>query len=180
MKWLVCFLVALSLCAPLEAAVECGCDHSAPATLEARQCSLCREAEKHAEEIFLLKDASPRKPNRWLVLPIKRHGKGQQSLRDLSPQELTALWKASIAKAQEMWPGAWGIAYNADTVRTQCHLHLHIGKLLEGLDDSGGRLIANPAQFPVPDPEQGIWIHPVPGGYHVHTDRAIAEPVLLH
>lgn len=159
-------------------AAECVCDHAAPETLEARACSLCKEADRQTAGIFFLKDANPRKPNRVLALPV-RHTKGQQSLRDLSPGELAALWKAAISKAEEMWPGAWGLAYNADTVRTQCHVHIHIGKLNEGVDDSNGRLVSSPAQIPIPEPGLGLWLHPVAGGYHVHTDREIAEPVLM-
>ena len=159
-------------------AVECACDHADAASLEARQCSLCKEAEKQNSEIFFLKDANPRKPNRTLVLPLK-HGKGQQDLRDLPAEQRTELWKAAIAKGQELWPGGWGLAYNAETVRTQCHLHIHIGKLNEGADESPGRLVSTPEQFPVPEPGVGIWLHPVDSGYHVHTDRETAEPVLM-
>ncbi len=160
-------------------AAECPCDHAAPATLENRDCSLCREAEKQTADIFFLKDTNPRKPNRTLALPLK-HGKGQQRLHDLDPAERARLWKAAIAKAQELWPDAWGLAFNAETVRTQCHLHIHIGKLGEGADESAGRFIPIPEEFPLPDPGHGIWLHPAPGGgYHVHTDREIAEPMLM-
>jgi hypothetical protein len=64
-------------------------------------------------------------------------------------------------------------------VRTQCHMHLHIGKLNAGADESGGRLVSSPEQFPIPEPGLGLWMHPVTGGYHVHTDREIAEPMLM-
>ena len=164
-------------CLFLLQAAECPCDHAAPATLENRECSLCKEAEKQHEEIFFLKDASPRKPNRTLALP-RKHDKGQQELRDLSPAERATLWKAAIDKAQQLWPDAWGLAYNSNTVRTQCHLHIHIGKLNEGADESTGRLVPTPEEFPLPEPGLGIWLHPVPGGFHVHTDREIAEPML--
>ena len=170
-------LTALFFAVSLTAA-DCPCDHAAPATLENRECSLCKEAAKQTEAIFFLKDANPRKPNRTLALPLK-HSRGQQDLRDLDPPERAALWKAAIAKAQELWPGAWGLAYNSDTVRTQCHLHIHIGKLNEGVDESGGRLISSAEDFPLAEPGKGIWLHPIPGGYHVHTDREIAEPMLV-
>jgi CDP-diacylglycerol pyrophosphatase len=173
-KWFV-LLVGTSIAL---LAGECPCDHATPATLENRECSLCREAEKQTTGIFFLKDANPRKPNRTLVLPLK-HGKGQQDLADLSPAERAALWKAAIAKAQELWPDAWGLAFNAETVRTQCHLHIHIGKLNEGADESGGRLISSVDDFPLAEPARGIWLHPAPGGFHVHTDREIAEPMLM-
>lgn len=165
--------LGLALCG-----VDCACDHASPATLEGRECSLCKEAQKQTAEIFFLRDASPRKPNRTLALPL-RHEKGQQDLRALSLEERTKLWKAAIAKAQELWPDVWGLAYNADTVRTQCHLHIHIGKLNEGVDESSGRLVEKPEQFPLPQPGLGIWLHPATGGFHVHTDREIAEPMLM-
>ncbi len=172
------WLTALLFLPFAASAAECPCNHAVPASLENRECSLCREAIKQTDEIFFLKDANPRKANRTLVL-LTKHDKGQQDLRDLSAEERARLWKAAIAKAQELWPDTWGLAYNANTVRTQCHLHIHIGKLDEGADESAGRLLEKPEQFPLPEPGLGIWLHPVPGGFHVHTDREIAEPVLM-
>ena len=168
------------------AADKCACDHAVPATLAERDCGLCQEAEKQALPrgdpfpIFFLKDASPRKPNRTLALPI-RHTKGHQDLRDLTWEHRSVFWKAAIAKAQESWPDSWGLAVNSDTVRTQCHLHIHIGKLGDGADEAnpGGQVVPAPEQFPVPESGRGIWLHPVAGGFHVHTDREIAEPVLV-
>jgi diadenosine tetraphosphate (Ap4A) HIT family hydrolase len=157
----------------------CLCDHANPATLETRDCSLCKEADKHAgPPVFFLKDNNPRKPNRTLALPVK-HGKGQQDLRDLSPAERVELWKTAMAKAQELWPNTWGLAVNSSTVRTQCHFHIHIGKLIEGVDEFPGRTVSGPEHFPVPEPGLGVWVHPIQGGYHVHVDREIAEPVLV-
>ncbi len=181
----VCFFLTLGTAACAMAAVECACDHAAPATLQARECSLCQEADRHAAgaqgsvPVFYLKDSSPRKPNRTLILPV-RHSKGQQDLRQLSSEERRRFWQAAMAKAEELFPGgAWGLAINSESVRTQCHLHLHIGRLNEGLDESSGRLVAGPAQIPLPEAGLGIWLHPVPGGLHLHTDREIAEPVLV-
>ncbi|MBI3665616.1 MAG: hypothetical protein HY236_05215 [Acidobacteria bacterium] len=180
----LCRLLVLLSCVPTFGAVECLCDHSAPATLESRECSLCREADRQAPDpasafpIFFLKDTSPRKPNRTLALPI-RHDKGAQDLRHLSAEQRAILWKAAIGKAQELWPDAWGLAINADTVRTQCHLHIHIGKLNEGADESNGQTIRAVEEFPVPEPGLGIWLHPMAVGFHVHTDREIAEPMLM-
>jgi len=165
-------------------AVECPCDHADPATLTAQPCSLCSEAAKQTADpndpwpVFFLKDASPRKPNRTLVLPV-RHGQGQHDLSQLTAEQRALFWKAAIAKAQELWPDAWGLAVNSDTVRTQCHLHIHIGKLNEGADETEGRTVGSAEQFPVPKSGLGIWLHPVAGGFHVHTDREIAEPVLM-
>ncbi len=164
---------------------KCACDHAVPETLVEQDCGLCREAEKVAPAhgatfpIFFLKDASPRKPNRTLALP-SFHTKGQQDLRELTSGQRRVFWNAAIVKAQELWPGSWGLAINSDTVRTQCHLHIHIGKLSDGADEAnpGGQIVAAPEQFPVPESGRGIWLHPVAGGFHVHTDREIAEPVL--
>ena len=36
-----------------------------------------------------------------------------------------------------MWGDEWGVAYNGERVRTQCHMHLHIGKLLHGIENPG-------------------------------------------
>ena len=180
----ICGLLAFAVVAWAGPAAECACDHADPATLTSQPCSLCSEAARQTAEpsdpfpVFFLKDASPRKPNRTLALPV-RHGKGPHDLRHLSPQERTLFWKAAIAKAQELWPGVWGLAVNSDTVRTQCHLHMHIGKLNDGPDETTGQTVGSVEQFPVPELDQGIWLHPVSGGYHVHTDREIAEPVLL-
>ena len=163
------------------AAGDCACDHLNAATLADADCSLCREAEKHAavgDTIFFVRDASPRKPNRTLALPVV-HGKGQQDLAHLASEQRTILWKAAITKAQELWPGQWGLAVNSPTVRTQCHLHVHIGKLNDGADESTGRLVATPEEIPVPPNGVGIWLHPAPGGLHVHMDREISEPVLM-
>ena len=74
----------------------CQCDPARPQTLEARQCSLCREAEKQpaGELFFFLKDSNPRKPNRWLILP-RAHSPGMHRLSDLSPKQRARLWKAA-------------------------------------------------------------------------------------
>jgi len=154
-------------------AVECGCDHSKPATLERPECSLCREAAKQTEPVFFLKDTNPRKPNRTLVLARKH------KLSDLTADERAAFWKAAIAKAQQLWPDAWGVALNAETVRTQFHIHAHIGKLLDGVEEPSGRLITTPEQIPVPDADVGLWLNPAPGGFHLHLDRDRAELVLM-
>lgn len=177
MRWR---LLLLAAAAAWSQTTPCRCDHADAATLEARDCGLCKEAHQQAAQpgVFFLKDANPRKPNRTLALPAK-HDKGQQDLRDLTATERVALWKAAMAKAQELWPDAWGLAYNSATVRTQCHLHLHIGKLNEGVDEATGRTVRGPEQFPVPESGLGVWVHPAKGGYHVHVDREIAEPVLL-
>lgn len=157
----------------------CDCDPAKPEMWEARQCSLCREAEKQPEDvgIFLLKDNNPRKPNRWLALP-RRHAPGKHHLSELTAEERTALWTAAIKKAKELWGDEWGVAYNGDQVRTQCHTHIHIGKLLRGVEEGKFLVISKPSQIPVPE-NTGLWIHPEGTKMHVHINEQICETVLL-
>jgi hypothetical protein len=64
-------------------------------------------------------------------------------------------------------------------VRTQCHVHVHIGKMIPGVE-WGDFVIANGADdIPVPGVD-GLWIHPIAGGkMHVHTGEQVTENVLL-
>jgi diadenosine tetraphosphate (Ap4A) HIT family hydrolase len=161
------------------AATECACDPVQPETMKLRQCSLCNEAEKQAEsvEVFFLKDINPRKPNRWLALP-RKHGSGLHHLHDLTHKERTALWTAAIRKAKELWGDEWGVAYNGERVRTQCHTHVHIGKLLKGIETSRFIVIDSPAMIPAPEGE-GLWIHPAGRKLHVHLGEQTTETALL-
>ena len=96
-------LLVAALLAPLaSAAVECACDPQNAESMGLRQCSLCREAEKHRldEPVFYLKDINPRKPNRWLALP-RAHGPSNHDLHEMSLQDRTLLWTAAIEKAKE-------------------------------------------------------------------------------
>ncbi|MGH9614501.1 MAG: hypothetical protein ACRD4P_15625, partial [Bryobacteraceae bacterium] len=90
--------------------VTCHCDPARPETLEARECSLCREAEKQPAnlQVFFLKDANPTKPNRWLALP-RTH---EHSLAGMPPEERNALWAAAIEKAKSLWGDQWALAVN--------------------------------------------------------------------
>lgn len=157
--------------------VGCPCDHAKPETLSVRVCGLCREAELHSTEFFFLKDINPHKPHRYLALP-KAHGSGLQSVGTMAPAERERYWRAAIARAEQLYPGGWGLASNSYLFRTQCHAHLHIGPLSPDLDDTGGTVYGDPKEFPLTGPEQGIWIHPRDGKYCVHLDRALAEVVL--
>lgn len=157
--------------------VNCPCDHSRPDTLSARVCGLCREAESHSTEFFFLKDINPHKPHRYLALP-KAHNRDLQSVGTMAPAERERYWRAAIAKAEDLYPGAWGIASNSYMFRTQCHAHLHLGPLSPDVDDRGGKVYEDPKDFPLAGPEQGIWVHPNDGKYCVHLDRALAEVVL--
>ena len=172
-------LLALTLTAGLLfAAVECACDPANPESMKVRPCSLCNEAEKHAsEEIFFLKDINPRKPNRWLVLP-RMHGTGQHHLYDLPPKLRTRLWEAAIARAKELWGDEWGLAYNGEKVRTQCHTHIHIGKLLKGVERDNFIVVSGASKIPAPK-EGGVWVHPHGKRLHVHLGEQTCETVLL-
>ena len=164
---------------PLVAIDKCECNPSHPETMQARECSLCQEAEKKsaAPGIFLLKDNNPRKPNRWLALP-RAHGPGPHRLIDMTKAERTELWRVAIAKAAEMWGDEWGVAYNGDKVRTQCHAHIHIGKLLKGIETGNFVVVRGPAEIPVPS-GTGLWVHPHGKRLHVHLDEQTTETVLL-
>ena len=155
---------------------NCLCDVTQPATLDTRECSLCKEVEKHsAEESFIfVRDTNPNKPNRWLALP-RFHGNRPQQLLEMSPEQRTAYWKAAIAKARETWGEDWGVALNSTEKRTQCHVHFHIGKLLPDFENEKFVAVATPEAIPVPKDGDGIWIHPAGAGYHAHTEEPAGE-----
>lgn len=158
----------------------CNCDPTKPETMQQRQCSLCAEAEKQAPgtEIFFLKDINPSKPNRMLALPGS-HGPGPHALADLPADVRTRFWTAAIEKAKSLWGPDWAVAYNGDRVRTQCHAHVHLGKLLPGVEFGPFLVVDSPAGIPVPKNGEGLWVHPVDGKLHVHTGEQITETVLL-
>jgi CDP-diacylglycerol pyrophosphatase len=150
----------------------CLCDAAIPETLEARECGLCKEAEKQPADVpyFFLRDTNPNKPHRWLALP-RFHGNHPQQFTEMTPQQRTGYWSAAIAKARETWPNdPWGIALNSTERRSQCHIHLHIGKLLPNVADDHFVAVDQPADIPVPRDGDGVWIHPVDGRLHVHAE----------
>jgi hypothetical protein len=150
----------------------CLCDLAIPETLEARECGLCKEAEKQPADVpyFFLRDTNPNKPHRWLALP-RFHGNRPQQFIEMTPEQRTGFWSAAIAKARETWPNdPWGVALNSTERRTQCHIHLHIGKLLPNLADDHFAVVDQPADIPVPRDGDGVWIHPVDGRLHVHAE----------
>ncbi|MEK7404629.1 MAG: hypothetical protein AAB225_05935 [Acidobacteriota bacterium] len=176
-------ILAVALALPQITRIDdagCGCDPKRPETMEARPCSLCREAEKQPDDppIFFLRDANPRKPNRWLALP-RAHRDGKTALHDMNPAERTALWTAAIEKARELWGEEWGLAYNGEKVRTQCHMHVHIGRLLKGVETERFVVVKGPAEIPLPEDGAGLWIHPHGKRLHVHLGEHLCETVLL-
>ena len=147
--------------------------------MKARECSLCAEAEKEPAdaEFFFRRDINPRKPNRMLVLP-RMHSTGPHPLASFAPEVRMRFWETAIAKAKELWGPDWAVAYNGDRVRTQCHPHIHIGKLLPGVEFGDFVVVNSPAEIVVP-PGDGVWVHPVDGKLHVHSGEQITETVLL-
>ena len=171
-------LLASAACADV---ADCACDPAKPESMERRECGLCREAEKQPGNvaIFFLKDINPRKPNRWLALP-RSHGKGgAHALADMTPAERIEFWSAAIQKAKQLWGEQWGIALNGDYSRTQCHMHVHIGKLLDGLETDTFKVVDGPADIPLPTDGDGFWVHPANGKLHVHYGEQITETVLM-
>ena len=161
-------------------AIDCPCDPQQPSTMALRQCSLCGVAEKEPAGIpvFFVRDINPRKPNRWLALP-RAHGTAAHHLHEMTPAARTELWTAAINKSREVFGDQWGVAYNGEKVRTQCHTHIHLGRFNPVAEQSQGVLvISRPSQIPAP-PGQGIWIHPVGKKMHVHTGEQTVETVLV-
>jgi CDP-diacylglycerol pyrophosphatase len=155
---------------------NCQCDPARPETMEARECSLCREAEKQAAGVqyFALRDTNPNKPHRWILLP-RFHGSRPQQLAEMTPAERTGYWSAAIAKAREEWGEEWGVALNSTEKRTQCHIHLHIGKLLPEMENDRFVTVDSAAELPVPKDGDGMWIHPVGGRLHAHIEEPMGE-----
>jgi hypothetical protein len=158
---------------------DCACDHSRPESLEPRDCSLCRatEAQPSVPAYFAIRDASPNKPNRWLALP-RFHGRNPQDLAGMTPQQRTAYWSFAIGKARDLWGGAWGLAINSLERRTQCHMHIHIGRLREGVENDRFVTVDGPADIPLPREGDGLWVHPAGGKLHAHSGNDSPELLL--
>ena len=175
-------IVLLLLAAPLAFAdmPGCGCDPADAKSMEARECGLSREALAQAsgKPVLFIKDINPRKPNRWLAMPAAVR-KGENSLSEMSPQARLGLWTDAILKAKELWGANWALAYNGDEVRTQCQPHLHIGKLIDGVETPRFVEVDGPAQIPVPAGGEGLWVHAQGGKLHVHLGEDLTESVLL-
>jgi len=158
---------------------NCLCDHERSETLSTRECSLCKAAEAQPGEplYFLLKDANPNKPNRWLALP-RYHGSGPQDLRSLTPEQRAAYWTFAIAQAREKFGDAWGLATNSLERRTQCHVHIHIGRLRrDGVEESipAFSVVDGPAGIPYERVADGLLVHPAGDKLHVHRGNDSPE-----
>jgi CDP-diacylglycerol pyrophosphatase len=169
--------VGLSLLPATQADVRnCLCDVARPEMLEARECSLCKEAERQPVDVqyFCVRDASANKPNRWLVLP-RFHGNHPQQLQEMTAEQRTGYWRVAMAKAHDVWGEDWGIALNSTEKRSQCHIHIHIGKLLPDQENDRFVMVDGPESIPVPRDGEGLWVHPVGSRYHAHTEEPAGE-----
>src|SRR5216684_6991796 len=155
---------------------NCLCDVARPETLEARECSLCKEAETQPVDVpyFFVRDTNPNKPHRWLALP-RFQGNHPQQLQEMTPEQRAGYWRAAIAKAREVWGEDWGIALNSTEKRSQCHIHIHIGKLLPDQENDRFTVVDGPDAIPVPREGEGVWVHPVRKRYHAHTEEPAGE-----
>jgi hypothetical protein len=169
-------LPAIILALVLADARNCACDVTKPETMASVNCSLCREAEKQPVEqgVFFLKDANPSKPNRMLALP-RKHTAGPHNLFDLDAADRTELFNAAIAKGKELWGDQWGVAYNGVERRTQCHGHIHIGKLVADAEAGDFTVLDSAADIVVPKDGSGFWIHSVNGKIHEHAGEQVNE-----
>ncbi len=175
----ILFLLAAAAI-PLAADVtHCACDTTRPETMKARECSLCVEAEKHPAGVpyFVLKDVNPRKPGRWLALP-QAHTPGPHGLHLLPKEARTQLWRFAIQQAAERFGEDWALAYNGQLMRTQCHLHLHMGRWIKAADTAKFKRVRRVEDFPAPA-GTGILIRPVKGGFLVLTGEQIMETALV-
>jgi len=150
----------------------CQCDVDNSKEMAARECSLCAVAEHEPAymTVFFLKDSNPTKPDRILALP-RMHEPGAHLLSELPAETRAELWSAAIARAQEVWGNDWGIACNSPEKRTQCHTHLHIGKLLPGQENEDFTVATRVEDIPAPG-DNGILVYPVDGKLHCHLEPA--------
>ncbi len=160
---------------------NCTCDPARPETMAARECSLCRaaDAQTPGAEFFVIRDANPNKPNRWLAIP-RFHGRNPQDLAGMTAEQRTAYWTVAIQKARELWGDGWGLAINSLERRSQCHMHIHIGKLVDGAEDDRFVTVSGPADIPLPREGDGLWVHPASGKLHVHFGNDAPELLLQH
>ena len=158
---------------------ECACDISRPETMAARECSLCAAVEGlPADRAFqTLRDASPTKPTRWLAVP-RFHGANPQDLDGMTASQRSEYWAVAIAKGRELWGDGWGLAINSLVHRSQCHMHIHIGKLMPRAEDEHFVTADGPSGIPLPRPGDGLWVHPAGGKLHVHWGNESPELLL--
>ena len=173
------------LCLPV-VAQDCSCDPSNPATDSNRSCALGAFAAgrnrpptaKEGDGVLFIKDNSPEKPNRWLAISTFTSS-GFQILDQVPAERRTQLWREAIAEATRQQGDKWGLAYNGIRGRSQCHVHLHMSRLIDGVEWGDFVELSDPAQIPQPG-RLGLWLHGSGAGkFHVHTGEMYTETVLL-
>lgn len=155
----------------------CTCDPAVSTSMTGRECSLTRIAVEEPGDppVFFIRDANPSKPDRMLAIPHSlRH-----TLDDLTPDERNALWTAVIEKARTLWNDRWAVAINSEEKRTQCQLHVHIGKLLDDVSAGGGVLVGRVEDIPLPAKGNGLWIQPEGNSFRVHLNEPAGELNLM-
>ncbi|MGD1092713.1 MAG: hypothetical protein ABSB35_12085 [Bryobacteraceae bacterium] len=175
---IVALLALFAFSAVSRAQIACRCDPKIPETMKERQCGLCEIAEQQPLGIlfFTIRDNSLRKPDRMLALP-RQHSPGMHQISALPAEVRAALWGAAIAKSKELWGDRWGVAYNAEKLHSQCHVHIHIGRLIDGVEAGDLIVVNSPEEIPLPG-DDGLWIHGVNGKFHVHIHEQVTETVL--
>lgn len=176
---LTVFFVSALLNGPLYGEIPCPCDPKDPATLRVRQCELCAEVEKAPPGVLVvfMKDSSLAKPDQWLALP-RSHSPGMHQMSAIPADARAELWREAMAKGKELWGDKWALAYNAERLHTQCHVHIHIGRIIDGVEWGEFKVVDGPEQIPLPGTD-GLWVHPVNGKLHVHLGEQVTENVLL-
>jgi hypothetical protein len=142
--------------------------------LAAPECSLCGEAvrrrpQRDGGSTIVIEDKNPCK-GRWLALPLEHRGPCMQTLSTLSPKARGDLGRTAVAKAAAEFGPGFGLAINPPDQRTQCHLHVHIGRLRPNVTCSATiAAVSSPDDVFAIATDQGMWVHAAGGGYHVHT-----------
>ena len=159
-------------------AATCVCDYTSH-SFPGRNCGLSEIVDKAPADLMVVfvKDNSLNKPNRWLALPRRPTSGKPQTLGDITPAERAELFRQAIVRARELWGERWGLAMNGIRSRGQCQTHVHIGRLLDGVEWGDFKEISSPEEIPDPG-DLGLWIHPVANGkMHVHVEM-VTESVL--
>jgi hypothetical protein len=175
---LLFLLAALASLAPAADMTSCSCDVSHPGGAAKKECALSFIAvvQPPWEAAFLIKDSSVDKPHQWLALPRAEYG-GASPLSLMKDTERLALWSLAAQKAIELFGNNWALAMNG-RVRSQCHLHIHIGQFKPGQEKGGGVYVDSLEQIPIPPDGNGVWVHPDGTRLHVHAGEIVTEYVL--
>ena len=136
-------------------------------------------AEKQPADaaVFFLKDINPRKPNRWLALP-RAH---THALADLTAgRSVSRCGTRPSRKPVDCGAinGRW--LSTATSGARSATLHVHIGKLLDGVENDELRGESDdPPDIPIPADGAGILDTPVGGKLHVHSGEQRHRNVLM-